>query len=321
MNLFIFNSRLIKTPIARSLITTLTLLSSYHILVVTKVITPSQGMHQWQTNFIKIQHYAYQKERNLNLVLVGSSLTANLQTSNTNPQIINLGISGGCTQTGTEAVRRNSAKPRILLVEVNETIGRKIDMQVINSIYNPFLYSLRFYLPMLKEEYHPVAVIVPTLASIKQRLREARGIKNKPQETKQVVNVEKLLTEKLIAQAIEEYKNPVSATEERLLRQEAEHIKAQISQIRKDGVSVVLFDIPREQRIQSTLRERQVKALMREIFPSKDYEWLPEPPPRNWITNDGFHLVSSEANDYFAFIKKQLLTNKNRAVSQPQPIN
>jgi len=318
MNLFTFNSKLLKTPIGRSLITALTLLSSYHILVVTKVITPSKGMHQWQNNFIKIQSYAYQNQLNGSMVIVGSSLTANLQID-TEPQIINLGISGGCTQTGTESVKRNPSKPAILLVEINETINRKIDSQLIDSIYNPFLYPIRRYIPMLKEEYHPVAVVIPTLVSIKQRLREARGLKNKPRTIRQVVNVPQTLTDKLISQAVEEYKSPVAAKEESLLRQEAEYIKAQISQIRKDGVRVVLFDIPREQRIQATLRERQIRSLMREFFPSKDFEWLPEPPPRNWKTNDGFHLVSSDATEYYTFLKNQILNQNNRPISELKP--
>lgn len=115
------------------------------------------------------------------------------------------------------------------------------------------------------------------------------------------------LTEKLIVQEVEANKTSLSEKEASLLKQEADYIKFQISQLRKDGVRVVLFDIPVEQRVQSTVRKQQVRALMRKLFPIKQFEWLPEPPSRHWKTSDGIHLVSSDAKDYAAFLRNQLL--------------
>ena len=307
MNLFIFNSKFLKKYWVRSLGVTLSLLSGYHILVVAKVVAPNGGMHQWQNNFIRVQRYAYQNSSTSNLVLAGSSLTNTLQPSEIGFNVTNLGMSGGSTQTGIEAVRRNSSKPTILLVEINETIMIKADEQIVNSIYNPFLYYTRLHIPMLRQEYQPVGSFLATVSSLLERLKEVIGRTAKPMDSKLVGNVERELTQKLISQAVEDYKTPLSNEEKKLLTHEAEYIKSQISQIRKDGVRVILFDIPREQRVEATVREKQLKALMRKLFPTNSFEWLPEPPPRHWTTYDGFHLIGSDAEDYAAFIGNQLL--------------
>jgi hypothetical protein len=54
-----------------------------------------------------------------------------------------------------ETAIQQEVKPKILLVEINNTIARKIDKQVIESNYNPFLYTLRRYVPSFREEYKP----------------------------------------------------------------------------------------------------------------------------------------------------------------------
>jgi hypothetical protein len=306
MNLFIFNSKLLKNSLVRSLGITLFLLSGYHILVVARVVVPNEGMHQWQNNFIRVQRYAYQGSSNSSLVLAGSSLTKTLEASKIGFNVTNLGMSGGSTQTGLEVVHRTFSKPTILLVEINETIIIKADKQIVNSIYNPVLYYTRLHIPMLRQEYQPVGTFFATVSYIKERLKEVIGRTAKPTDSKLVGNIDPNLTEQLISQAIEDYKTPLSNEEKKLLTHEAEYIKSQISQIRKDGVRVILFDIPREQRVEATVREKQLKALMRKLFPTNSFEWLPEPPPRHWTTYDGFHLIGSDAEDYAAFIGNQL---------------
>lgn len=309
MNLFTFSSKLRKKPLVRSLIITSFFLSIYHILTVAKLVLPSDGINQWQINFIKVQKYAYNKSSTLTTVLAGSSIIANIKASYISPKVINLGLSGGCAQTGIEAVLRNSLKPNILVVEINEYINRKIDNKMIDSIYNPVLYWTRLHIPMLRKEYQPVSILLQNISFIRHRLMNGSRPTNKPVDSRQPVNIEPKLTEKLIVQTLEVYKEPLSKKEEILYRQEAEYIKSQLSKIRKDGVRVVLVDIPIEQRIQNTVQEKQIRALMRELFPINDFEWLPEPPPRHWKTSDGIHLIESDAKDYGAFLNNQILSN------------
>ncbi len=312
MNLFTFNSKSRNLKIFRSLIATFSFLTVYNGLIITKIVKPSDGINLWQNNLVRLQRYVYQNYSSINIVVAGSSMTSNLPTSDIGSSTINLGMIGGCVQTAVEAVRRKSPKPAILLVEVNETIYRKMDNKMIGSIYNPFLYTLRLYIPMFRAEYQPASTFSPTLVFLGDKLKRSIGWKNEqpsPSNTvKQEVN--NPLTEKLILQAVDKYKTPLTEDEKKLLRQEGEFLKVQLSQIRKGGVRVILFDVPRDPRLQATVKEKQLEVLMKELFPANDFEWLPKPPPRYWKTIDGVHLVSSEAKDYVAFLKNQLLTNK-----------
>ncbi|HEY9611974.1 hypothetical protein [Allocoleopsis sp.] len=313
MNLSIFNSKFLKNRILRSLIAVFSFLSIYQFLIITKLVKPSNGMHQWQNNLIRLQRYAYQDFSNLNLVIVGSSIANNLPASDIGSSVINLAMSGGCAQTGIESVARKSSKPAILLIEINETINRKVDEQAIRSIYNPFLYNLRLYIPMLREEYQPVSTLSPRVFSIVNKIMSLARLVNKPKTIRSVAsgtNRDNQLTKTLINQAIEKYTTPLSEKEKSLFREEAEHIKFQISKLNKDGVRVVLFDIPRDPHLQATVQGKQLKALAKELFPVSNYEWLPEPAPRDWITYDGVHLVTSDAKDYTAFLKNQLFIKK-----------
>lgn len=316
MNLFTSNSKLLNSSIIYSLIATFACLSIYHILIITKLLKPSDGIQQWQINFIKIQRYAYQDYSQVKMVTVGSSLTVNLPIDDIGSSVINLGMAGGCTQTGLEAVWRNSSRPAILMIEINETISRKLDARMIDFIYNPLLYTVRLYMPMLREEYQPVSVFLTRVVPLIHQLKSTKRLVNKQKDNNPVVNVDQKLTDTLIRQITEDYKNPLSENEKRLLRQEARAIKIKISKIRKDGVRVVLFDVPRDSQVQATVRGKQLHALMKELFPVNDFEWLPEPPPRQWTTSDGLHLVSSDARDYVAFLKKQLFI-KNTTLSKP----
>lgn len=307
MHLSTFSSKFTKKTPLRLLLITLSWLGVYHFLVITKIVMPFDGINQWQINFIKIQRYAYQAHSSSNIVLVGSSLTSNIKASYIGSQVINLGMSGGSAQTGIAAVRRNTLKPAILLIEVNESINNRIDSQMIDSIYNPWLYYVRLYIPMLRQEYQPVSVFLPTVASLKSRLIKGNSSANKQQDSKQDVNIDPSLTNTLIFQQIEANKIPLTEKEKSLLKQEANYIKSQILQVEKDNVRVILFDVPIENRVQDTVRKQQIQALLRELFPINKFEWLPQPLPRHWRTSDGIHLVSSDAKDYAAFLKNQII--------------
>lgn len=325
MNLYTFSSKLKSIPLSRSLSITLCLLGGYHILVVSKLVPPTNGIYQWQSNFIKIQRYAYQKPSKSNIVLVGSSLTANLEAAYISSHGINLGMSGGSVQTGIQAVRRNPSKPGMLLVEINGTTTEKTDYKLINSIYNPFLYSLRLYFPMLRQEYQPISVFMPQITSLNYKIKSLKDRiinrlipRNKPPSNRQLFDGNSNVTEKVIAQEVAKRKYPLTETQKRLFIEENQSIKSQILQFRKEGVQVVLFDIPLDQQLQNTVTEKQIKALMKEIFPTKNFDWLPEPSPRQWKTSDGIHLVSSDAKDYTDFIRNELL---NKKVALFKPIN
>jgi hypothetical protein len=48
---------------------------------------------------------------------------------------------------------------------------------------------------------------------------------------------------------------------------------------------------------------------MKELFPVNNFDWLPEPAARKWLTGDGAHLIPSDAKVYANFLKDRLQTS------------
>jgi hypothetical protein len=179
---------------------------------------------------------------------------------------------------------------------------------MLDAIYNPLRYDLSDRFSMLRQEYQPASVILPMILS-PERIFDKKPpqiTNNEQAEIKPTVNPNQALADKLILQYLEVGKNPLSKQEINSIQEQAEQIEIQISGLKKEGVRVVLFRIPSQSSVDNTLREKQIRALLISLFPNNKFEWLPEPPVRNWNTTDGSHLVASDAQFYAKFVMHQL---------------
>jgi hypothetical protein len=326
MNLSIFSSKLIKMklhnpnfksidkkPIVQSLLVTTALVGAYTLLGSLKILKASPGVNQWQTNVIKIQSYADRQHSNINLALVGSSLTANIPADRLGDRSIDLALNGGCAQTGLAVIIKQTVKPKVLLVEINQTIARKVDKQLIESNYNPILYTVRGYFPGLREEYKPSSQIVLRVEELRHKFKTGnRAIAQQPERPPSTTSGQPNLTGQLLAQAIERNAQPLSAQEKTSLRTEAEYIKSQISEIERGGTQVILFNVPGDHQLEQTIAVKQSQAFMKELFPDRDFDWMPAPPARKWVTGDGVHLIKSDAIIYADFLRDRLKTSMQR---------
>ena len=284
------------------LLACLVLLGLYQALIFGGFISPTGGINQWQGNVIKAQQYAYDTNPTPKMVLVGSSLTSNIRAEYIGSQVANLGLAGGSTQTGLEIVKKKKSKPSILLVEVNDTIDRKIDGKLVDSLYQPLLHFARMHLPIFKEEFKPVSVLI---SYFKNKYDENKKVTTNQNEDKEQIK-KSPARKKVIEKLVNENRKELDQEVQDLLRKQAEYIKVQIAEIKKDGVRVALFDVPGEPLVNNTLRKKQVRELMRSLFPTDSFEWLQEP-SREWVTSDGIHLIEADAKDYAAFLREQLL--------------
>ena len=117
-------------------------------------------------------------------------------------------------------------------------------------------------------------------------------------------NVTPKLSQKAIQKAVDKESKPVSEKDAKTIKQEADLIRNQIAEIKKNtGAKVVLFDVPRESRVNAALRMKQVGELAKKLFPPDRFEWLPPPKEREWRTNDGTHLIRSDARDFAEFLR------------------
>jgi hypothetical protein len=292
--------------ILRPVLIFLFLMSFYQVLVSGRVLPASDGVSLIQNNIVKAQRYVYEDDSDLKIVMVGSSLAANLHVADIGKGVKSIALGGGSSQTGLEIVQRSNSNPPIILVEINDTITRKIDRDLVGSLYHPLFYWMRQYLPMMREEYRPISVFVDSLKSrSKQNLKLMR---REALDSLEGRNLTPELSQKAIQTTVDIQSKPLSNQDAKNMKQEADLIKNQIAEITKDsGAKVVLFDIPLESRVNATLRIKQVRELAKKLFPPDRFEWLPPPPPREWRTNDGIHLIRSDARDFAEFLRDKLL--------------
>ncbi|MEG4499675.1 hypothetical protein QUB05_06895 [Microcoleus sp. F10-C6] len=288
-------------PILRPVLIFLFLMSFYQVLVSGGVLPASDGVSLIQNNIVKAQRYVYQDDGDLKMVIVGSSLAGNINVKHIGERVKSIAFAGGASQTGLEIVKRSKSKPRIVLVEINDTIIRKIDANLVDDLYHPIFYWLRQYLPMMREEYRPVSVFIDYL---KSRRQQYTNLSKEKLDSLEARNLTPELAQKGIQMIVEVESKPLSTNDTNKIKKQAEFIKNQIAEIKKNsGVKVVLFDIPLESRVNAAIRRKQVAELTKKLFPSDRFEWLPPPKEREWRTNDGVHLIRSDARDFAEFLR------------------
>lgn len=290
--------------IMRPILIFLFLMSLYQVLVSGGVLPASDGVSLIQNNIVKAQRYVYD-DSDLKIVMVGSSLSANLRVADIGKGVKSIALGGGSSQTGLEIVKKSNSNPPIILVEINDTIIRTIDRDLVESLYNPVFYWMRQYLPILREEYRPVSVLIHSLK---------KGSKQNQKATKEALdslearNLTPELSRKAIQTTIDIQSQPLSKKDVEDIKKEAGVIRSQIAEINKNsGAKIILFDIPQESRVDAAMRRKQVRELTKKLFPPDRFEWLPPPPPREWRTNDGIHLIRSDARDFAKFLRQKLL--------------
>ncbi|MBD2305779.1 hypothetical protein H6G17_09675 [Chroococcidiopsis sp. FACHB-1243] len=285
---FISNLSLVIRP----LLVCIACLILYQSSIFYGFLPSSEGINQWQANIIKAEKYIY-NQSSTPIVLVGSSLANNLPIKYFSNRATNLGMSGGSTQTGLEIVRRKDIKPRLLLVELNDTIGRKLDTKLVNPLFHPLTSFIKIHFPMFRQEYRPTSVLMQYLEN-EYKQRNARDVER--QDEQQVINSD--FRKKMIEQLVEDRNIELDIQQKQLIIKEAEFIKNQIADIQKEAVRVILFDIPGEPVVDNTTKQKQIRELLKSLFPKNSFEWLPELPAGKWITSDGIHLVQSNAKEY-----------------------
>jgi hypothetical protein len=290
--------------ILRPVLIFLFLMSFYQVLVSGGVLPASDGVSLIQNNIVKAQRYVYQDNSDLKIVMVGSSLAANLHVTDIGKDVKSIALGGGTSQTGLEIVKKSNSNPPIVLVEINDTITRKIARDLVDSLYDPIFYGLREYLPILREEYRPISVFIYSF----KNLSPPQKVTREALDSLEGRYLTPELSQKAIQTTVDIQSKPLSKKDAEDIKKQAGLIRDQIDEINKNsGAKVVLFDIPQESRVDAAIRRKQVRELTKKLFPSDRFEWLPPPPPREWRTNDGIHLIRSDARDFAEFLSHKLL--------------
>lgn len=290
--------------ILRPVLIFLFLMSFYQVLVSGGVVAAGEGVTQRQNNIVRAQRYIYQDDSDVKMVIVGSSLATNLNEKHIGESVKSIAFGAGTSKTGLEIIKRSKTKPQIVLVEINDNnLLRQLDSELIDSLYHPIFYWMRQYLPMLREEYRPISVFINSFRS--RLYQNLEGMSREQLDSLESRNITPELSQKAIQAAVNRISKPFSEKEAETMKQAADLMRNQIAEIKKNtGAKVVLFDIPRESRVDAGLRIKEVREVWaKKQFPPDRFEWLPPPKKREWRTNDGTHLIRSDARDFAEFLR------------------
>jgi hypothetical protein len=140
---------------------------------------------------------------------------------------------------------------------------------------------------------------------IKNIAKQHRQVTEPATEKEEIPNPD--LRKRLVEKIVQQWMQPLSEPEIKRLRQQAKFLKEQIRETQKDGVRVVILELPAEATLEKTIRYKQWREIVEGFFPKNNFEWLPPPKFQDWITTDGLHLIRSHAKKYAAFLREQLL--------------
>jgi hypothetical protein len=268
--------------IARTLIITLLLFLGYNFYLMFGHPNTGTGQHQWQKNVIEAQEYIYEHQGTEN-VLVGSSLTFRITNDMLPDNYYNLSLGGGSIFTGLEIIKRCERKPKVVFIETNIMI-RPADEGLLMNLFRPVVKDMRHELPAFKEKNQPVNLLLPVFNKY-----SAKAVGVKPFDASAAsIGLRMHLKNNSIVR--EGYKDSL----ERGIGQ----LKSAIAELNKQGIKVVLFEMPVHCRLKSSPLVTYADIRIKESFPEREYNWLPEPDCTAYQYSDGEHLEYNSAKKF-----------------------
>lgn len=211
-------------------------------------------------------------------VFIGSSLTHNLPLRS--PEL-NLGVRGESSCLGAAILERSPLRPRTVIVEMNTPLLRGTNQAVVDRLFNPSTFGATSALWSLREDYRPFGV----LSNWYQSKRPTR---------------DPAIPERIRAEAIRkqlrENDRLLGPVEKQRLSAALGDLKHSLKLLTERGVAVKLVWIPGEPAVERTRRVEHFRFMVEHSSVGDSYPWITVP-ARSWRTNDGVHLIPSQAKE------------------------
>jgi hypothetical protein len=259
----------------------------YSLFIVVAQLEPGAGLNQWQENRIRIQTYLYARTP-YRCVILGSSMGTRIPASALDSNDINLSLSGDNALTGAEIVKRAGHFPRCLIVELNATLNRQLNTELVAQQTEGIAHFFRKYMPMVREGYQPIVLLGSAL-------KKKTSVGVKPDQVAANFN-EHLDSRKAIETKVlpaEEWAETLAALDERL------------SFLQAQGVRVFLFDLPRHPDLVYSVQGQAVQATAHARFKGR-FEWIESDPDLAYQTEDGQHLTTSSGLKFAHYLMQQV---------------
>lgn len=269
-------------PVFRIVLGGLAIVAVYTVLV--SVLKPKvySTQHQMQDNVITAQRYIYSSSPHP-VVIVGSSISTRLKEL---PQdYCNLALGGSSALTGLTIVLREGHHPSLVLIEAN--VARDLDQAFVAKLYNPVLYPLKRYVPSLRDEYHPLNILMSWWLGKPGSPRLSDGARSQKQVPRQVLQV-----------AIDAANAPVDETFRSTVAGQLDEMEKLVQSLEAGKSVPVFYWMPMHPEVLAASTNQYRHRAFLEKFARTRYHWIPDLPPDRFQTTDGVHLGRLEALEY-----------------------
>ena len=290
--------------IKKSLLTAAVMLAMYHFVLPHLSHRFYQILGQLRGNYLRAQKYVHDVSDETN-VIIGSSMSLVLSEETLGPDYFKLTLPGGSVLTALEIIQRASKRPAVVLIETNE-LGKKVDHEFLHDLFSPWLFTLRRWSPIFREEGRPsnfaagiAEACVRKSSQWGSALVEREGTVNPSSE---IDRFEPGLFSQLLNIYQEDLNHPPSFNDlAHAVNQLGEYVDALI----RSGSTCIFFEMPIDSSLSNLEGPRAVRKAIAERFPPAKYNWLSFDRGRNYETTDGIHLVRAEAEDLTKILVKQ----------------
>lgn len=274
-----------------------------------KLLAPS---NLFQTNVIAGQSYIYDK-RDSDVVIVGSSLANRLAVLGLPEKCFNLSLIGYSPRDGLEIIKRSGARPKVILIETN-IIDRERTAVFTDALFLPWMYTLKRYLPALREENQPVNIIrAAGTQALRQLKHYYRRLAKKPEagiSQSEVIALDNDTPE--MRRRIMDLELPINIKGHSKTPDEA-HLDAMTAELKQyiqffegRNVQIIFFEMPEAQIFYDSNRMRALRAALSKGFPRENYRYLTSSNWSDYTTTDGVHLDPVSRDKYTAWLTTQL---------------
>jgi hypothetical protein len=273
--------------IKKALIIGLILSLIYSFFIAKFSLTWNTAQYDLQENIIKSQSYTLD-DKNYESVIVGSSLSARLDLTNIQ-SIYNLSMAGGSLFDGLNIIQQKKQLPQKVYIEIN-VAERPENEMLIESIKNPVSSVIKKNVPITREEYQPVGVLI---SYIFYRLEGKNAVHKKDDAV-----LQKLVQEEIV----QNQKNMDSIA----INKNFKNLKMAIQKLEKQGVKIIFFEIPVNEKVCGLAKPSQIRNAFFANFPVSKYKYILQPNCTGYQTTDGKHLAPEEVQKYMKYFTSNI---------------
>ncbi len=269
----------------RIFVIALILLFGYQAVLSFTHVLPGIGRDNYESNSITSENYRY-LSKIPSVLIVGSSKTNFFDYDVLGNDIFHFGYGGQGALTGLEILNKSPILPKLILVEVGDTLQWPANEQCVKLASDKF--QTGDALSALQHRYQPCAELLLLYSKIVPR--EVPGVEYRDH----LVDVQR---QQLSMSVPERRRASISKN--------CDRAKFLMTALRARGANVVAFDAPVANAVANSQYVSEVQMLVKECFGTSDFESLTNP-SENWQTRDGTHLMPESGKLYSQWLRKQI---------------